>query len=207
MKTKNLLFAVLLMAASITLTSCDEDLAERLAGTWEFTHVSQEDDGTEIREVQTLTFRYISPTDGGTIVERIDGKLENLALGDEEDDLNGSYFNMNYHTTIQGTYVIRDGDLHIKYDLKSLKVTVEPKDIELVIKDDELRKGMKETGQTEDDFKKEMLKDGTKDLLKDLRSEYAEDNKQDRAYLNVEIEGSDMYCNTVDLGRINFKRK
>lgn len=189
------LFAVLLMSCS------DLSKAEQLSGSWEVTV----DIGDNEVQTQILTFKYddTSFDEDGTFDLKIEGEVSNIEL----DEIDNSFMNISYHSTISGKYEVVAGDLYLHYDLNTLKVEVSDKDIEFDINDREALVGMKYLGMSENSIKKETALETEEAITKEFREHYSSELTSNTSYKDLMIEGSQMSFITEDYGRLVYEKK
>lgn len=200
---KKLLILLVPVLIMLTCISCsDNRLAQQLNGTWEGGITISYDDQSKENQNVYQNFKYIKSDykDGGDIIEVRSCHVKNIDLDDMTMDVK-------YHTYIEGTWEIIAGDLYIKYNVSTLKVKVDEKDIKLhynnILAELNAVSDMLEGFSIYD-----IVTDLQKELYKDMFHEYKSDKDYDNdsAYQNLKIDGNSMSYTTADIGEITFEK-
>lgn len=185
------------------LSSCnDAKLAEELEGNWHTDYSTSDKDGSKEKVDMVYEFEHIDSNskNGGNFAERLFGALKNVEL----EDINGTV-SYKYESYIEGTWEVKEGDLHINYDLNTLEVEIDADDVKLNLRNalSEMALGLYVMGSMRDPIK-DFVEETKKELYSTLYEQY-KDERSD-AYRELKIEGNNMSFLTGDMGRMEFER-
>ena len=181
----------------LAFVSCnDSDLAKQMDGTWLASYKTDED-GTRQKVKQTMTFQYDAEDEenDGTFVEEISGVLN-------ETDPKAGTVQCKYRSRIEGTWIISFGDLCLEYDVRTLKVEVDSKDVKVNPTDLKAQMGMAAINMLGMDITKSLANE----IRNNLRENLAEHYEDEAPYGNLKVSDTEMSFESDDLGRITFHR-
>lgn len=187
-------------------TSCnDVKLAQALDGRWEAKYVQSYSDGEKDTIEQIMTFIYDEDESDydGVFCEELYCKTNEL----DDDDYTYSF---SYRSTVTGTYEVLAGDLYLDYDLSSLEITLDAKDINLKPKGLDAAWNM--LGQSfysylnnSESIESSLAKELKKEIYKSQFEIYQYNSSEDVCNPDLTIEENVMSYNT-ESGKIRYKR-
>lgn len=186
--------------------SCnDVKLAQALDGRWEAKYVHSFSDGEKDTIVASMTFIYDEDESDydGVFWEDIYCKTNEL----DDDDYTYSF---SYRSSISGTYEVLGGDLYLVYDLSSLEVTLDAKDINLKPKGFDsawnmLGQGLYSYLNNNESIESSLAKELKKAIYKSQFELYQYNSSEDVCNSDLTIEENVMSYNT-ESGKIRYKR-
>lgn len=191
--------------AMFSLSSCeDNSLAKSMDGTWKGGITTKYDDqSTEDQDVYLkFTYKESDDKDGGDYVEVRNSKVQNVDLDDEK-------MSATYRTYIEGTWEIIAGELYMKPNVSSLKVSVSPEDVKISYNNmwaalDDLDDVISSLGFS----RQEIVDDMQKDIYKDLFHQYKDDadNADEESFSDLKVNGGTMSFKSDDVGTITLNK-
>lgn len=160
-RTNVILMLIASLVVTLSLASCEFDnIAKSMNGTWTGKSVKTNDD--QSKEHLTIYFKFNydekSGNDGGTYIEVRNVQVENY------ETLMDDNINISYQSYIEETWTVtEDGELAMKPDLNTLKVSVDPND-----------------------------KDIEKDIFSNLHTEYSVIYDKDVPFSDLQVQGDKM---------------
>lgn len=187
------------------LVSCDDNrLARELNGTWRGSVSTSYDDQSQERQTIFATFLYDKDgdTDGGTLVEERKIKMTNMDLDDYTADAV-------YHSRIEGTWEVIWGDSYIYYDVSSLQVTVNEKEVNIHWQSisqpfNALSDFLSYGYNVKTDLTRQLQKNAYSELFKSYKEDAAQ--AEDAPYVDLKVNGNSMSYETSDVGQLTFTR-
>ena len=194
------LVAILIFA--MALSYGDINLAEKLDGTWMGSITINYDDQSKEEQDVYQKFDYSDDTvdNDGSMFEVRECNVKNLDLDDMTMDVK-------YHSYINGTWEVLDGDLSIKYDVSTLKVKVNVDDVKLHY-NNALAGLAALVGMLGGYTPYDIVNDLQKELYKDFFHQYQEGVDDDGriTYSNLKVEDNNASYDASDVGTIHLVR-
>lgn len=186
--------------------SCnDVKLAQALDGRWDAKYIHSFSDGEKDTIEQNMTFIYDEDESDydGVFWEEIYCKTNEL----DDDDYT---YSLCYRSSINGTYEVLGGDLYLVYDLSSLEITLDAKDINLKPKGFDsawnmLGQGLYSYLNNNESIESSLAKELKKRIYKSQFEMYQYNSSEDVCYSDLTIEENVMSYNT-ESGKIRYKR-
>lgn len=218
-KYKHYISSVLMLfIAILTITpliGCsDGRIAKELDGAWQTQYISSFDDGEKDSTTEVLTFIYDqeSSKDNGSFIESRNCKTNEL----DEDNYT---YKIHYMSTVSERYKITGGNLYLNYNLSTLDVKIDRKDVKITPKSLEKAYDMfnqaltvgvlGDAAGTDDDWK-QIAESCKKETYKNLFHLYKDITSNEKPYENIKIDGNNMSYDTDDGAvyyiKINGKR-
>lgn len=188
------LFKLLPLLFCLLLFSCDDgNIANKMVGTWERTYTVPYRDGTKVNIKEQITFKLShGETQSGNFTEYLEG-LETV----DEDGFSGSF---RWKCKISGRWKVSLEELFQHYDLNSLVVSIDSKDMNVRCKDPWM------AAYTS---KKDIIEALQKDVYSEMFDSYEDLNDQDvevLGYPDVEVNNNELSYRTADQGRFVFRK-
>ena len=190
----------------LALVSCDDEkLAKQLEGTWQGSYRTVYDNGAKETIEKTITFHYDKNDkweDGGTFEEMLSGNAKDIELIFADGTVD-----CRYRSYIKGTWSIDFGDLYLKYNVTTLEVEINNRDVDLKL--DHFMDQLDMAGymlETFSDPKDDIVKEAKKTLYKDLFHQYSQHNDEEAAFGDVKVSSDELSFETEDLGRMTFRK-
>ena len=194
------LVAILIFA--MALSYGDINLAEKLDGTWMGSITISYDDQSKEEQDVYQKFDYSDDTvdNDGSMFEVRECNVKNVDLDDMTMDVK-------YHSYINGTWEVLDGDLSIKYDVSTLKVKVNVDDVKLHY-NNALAGLAALVGMLGGYTPYDIVNDLQKELYKDLFHQYQEGVDDDGriTYSNLKVEDNNASYDASDVGTLHLVR-
>ena len=185
--------AVTAVFTTIT-TSCTDNLAQKIDGTWE-TDLSDSD-------FATFTFNYDENAlnGNGTFTEEHACPPFDFQLDDE------TSVNVSYSSTIDGVYRVDGTDLYTTYDLSTFKVTIE--DLDMGFGDWQNDPDYTESDKAEiRDIINTITEYLAESFKESLLEAYKSDNDEGAPYVNLKVKENSITFGTSDVGTTTLTRK
>lgn len=190
----------------LALAACnDEKLAKQMEGTWCGSYKTAYDNGAKETIEKTITFHYDENDeweDGGTFEEMLSGNAKDIELIFADGTMN-----CRYHSYIKGTWSVDFGDLYLTYNVTTLEVEINNRDVDLKL--DRFADQLGMAGymmETLSDPKDDIVKETKKTLYKDLFRQYKQHNADEAAFGDLKVSANELSFETDDLGRMTFSK-
>lgn len=185
----------------VMMSSCqDGRIAKQADGCWHYGLTTTFDDGSKTETDIYLLLAKFEDIDGGRFME---STVSSAMYYDYE----GNAYNVPYRTNIRGWWEIVAGDMHLEYEIETLKVAAYQDDIKMDLGDDPFVQAY--VSQMYSGFEgaldilySRVAESFNKEMYTEMFHLYSLDNECDYPYSNVEVAGSTLSFESIDFGRV-----